>query len=98
MDGMDEKVTFTRIRTLLVERGQFRTELLRPQNSVSGEISILEYQSLVEKTYERSHTDHGTRGETPKRVWPALLMLCEARMGAAGNKWPKELLWDRIHY
>ncbi|KAL4862591.1 hypothetical protein BDV12DRAFT_190322 [Aspergillus spectabilis] len=32
MDGMDEKVTFTRIRTLL--------------NSVSGEISILEYQSL----------------------------------------------------
>jgi hypothetical protein len=98
MDGMNEEVTFTRIRALLVEPGQFRTELLSAQNSVSGEISILEYQSLAEKIYERSRTDHGTQRQTPKRVWPALLMLCEARMGAAGNQWPKEVLRDRIPY
>jgi hypothetical protein len=47
------------IKTLLVEPGYFRTELLSSQNSAFVETSIPDYRALTEATFAQFRATHG---------------------------------------
>ncbi|KAL2833692.1 hypothetical protein BDW59DRAFT_138078 [Aspergillus cavernicola] len=92
MDALDQEVGSIGIKSLLVEPGQFRTELLSSQNSNYAETNIQEYQAVAQATFETFRGAHGNqRGDVQKGV-ARIIDVVRGENGAAGKKWPKELV------
>ncbi|KAL3461783.1 hypothetical protein BJX64DRAFT_299965 [Aspergillus heterothallicus] len=90
-DALDQEVSTIGIRTLLVEPGQFRTELLSAQNSMFAESSVPEYQDVAQATFKAFRDVHGKQRGDPVKGVGRVIDLVRGENGAAGREWPKEL-------
>ncbi|PYH78713.1 putative short-chain oxidoreductase [Aspergillus uvarum CBS 121591] len=90
-EALGQENAGTGIRTLLVEPGQFRTDLLNPRNSTFVETNILEYRDLTAASFANFRNAHGKqRGDPTKAVAP-ILDVIHGDNEASGREWPGEL-------
>ncbi|KAL4912093.1 hypothetical protein BDW62DRAFT_215292 [Aspergillus aurantiobrunneus] len=90
-DALDQEVSSLGIKTLLVEPGQFRTELLSLQNSMFAETGIAEYEDVARGTFETFRMAHGNQRGDPRKGVARIIDVVRGENGAAGREWPKEL-------
>ncbi|KAL4891417.1 hypothetical protein BDV59DRAFT_203591 [Aspergillus ambiguus] len=91
-DALDQEVSGLGIKTLLVEPGYFRTELLSPQNSMFVETSISDYKALTEAAFGGFRAAHGNQVGDPVKGVSRVIDVVKGENGAAGKEWPKELV------
>jgi NAD(P)-dependent dehydrogenase (short-subunit alcohol dehydrogenase family) len=75
MEGLASEVEPFGIRTMLVEPGFFRTELLTPQSTQYAEPSIEDYADRTEQTIEAWKGIDGKQGGDPAKLATALVQL-----------------------
>jgi NAD(P)-dependent dehydrogenase (short-subunit alcohol dehydrogenase family) len=75
MEGLASEVEPFGIRTMLVEPGFFRTELLTPQSTQYAEPSIEDYADRTEQTIEAWKGMDGKQGGDPAKLATALVQL-----------------------
>jgi NAD(P)-dependent dehydrogenase (short-subunit alcohol dehydrogenase family) len=75
MEGLAPEVAPFGIRTMLVEPGFFRTELLTPRSTRYAEPSIPDYADRAERTVAAWRSMDGTQGGDPAKLAAALVEL-----------------------
>jgi NAD(P)-dependent dehydrogenase (short-subunit alcohol dehydrogenase family) len=75
MEGLASEVAPFGIRTMLVEPGFFRTELLTPQSTHYAEPSIEDYADRTRQTIEAWKGMDGKQGGDPAKLAAALVQL-----------------------
>ena len=75
MEGLAPEIAPFGIRTMLVEPGFFRTELLSPQSTQYAEPSIADYADRTEATVEAWKGMDGRQGGDPAKLANALVRL-----------------------
>jgi NAD(P)-dependent dehydrogenase (short-subunit alcohol dehydrogenase family) len=75
MEALAPEVAQFGIKTMLVEPGFFRTELLSPQSTQYAEPSIEEYAERTEQTIEAWQAMDGKQGGDPAKLAGALVEL-----------------------
>ena len=75
MEGLAPEVAPFGIRTMLVEPGFFRTELLTPQSTQYAEPSIADYADRTKQTVEAWKSMDGKQGGDPAKLAAALVQL-----------------------
>ena len=75
MEGLASEVAPFGIRTMLVEPGFFRTELLTPQSTQYAEPSIEDYADRTRQTVEAWKGMDGKQGGDPAKLAAALVQL-----------------------
>jgi NAD(P)-dependent dehydrogenase (short-subunit alcohol dehydrogenase family) len=75
MEALTPEVAPFGIRTMLVEPGLFRTELLSPQSTQYAEPSIADYADRTKQTIEAWQGMDGTQGGDPAKLADALVEL-----------------------
>ena len=75
MEALAPEVAPFGIKTMLVEPGFFRTELLSPQSTQYAGPSIEDYAERTEQTIEAWQGMHGTQGGDPTKLAQALVEL-----------------------
>ena len=75
MEGLASEVAPFGIRTMLVEPGFFRTELLTPQSTQYAEPSIEDYADRTKQTVEAWKSMDGKQGGDPAKLAAALVQL-----------------------
>ena len=77
MESLAPEVAPFGIRTMLVEPGFFRTELLQDASTVWPEPAIADYAQLTRQTVEGWKSMNGKQGGDPAKLAAALLQLAE---------------------
>jgi NAD(P)-dependent dehydrogenase (short-subunit alcohol dehydrogenase family) len=75
MEGLGPEIAPFGIRTMLVEPGFFRTELLTPQSTQYAEPSIEDYAERTKQTVEAWKGMDGKQGGDPAKLADALVQL-----------------------
>jgi NAD(P)-dependent dehydrogenase (short-subunit alcohol dehydrogenase family) len=75
MEALTPEVAPFGIKTMLVEPGFFRTELLSPQSTQYAEPSIEDYAERTKQTIEAWKGMHGRQGGDPAKLADALVQL-----------------------
>jgi NAD(P)-dependent dehydrogenase (short-subunit alcohol dehydrogenase family) len=75
MESLTPEVAPFGIRTMLVEPGFFRTELLTPESSKYAEASIADYAERTEQTVTAWKSMDGQQGGDPAKLADALVRL-----------------------
>jgi NAD(P)-dependent dehydrogenase (short-subunit alcohol dehydrogenase family) len=75
MEGLTPEVAPFGIKTMLVEPGFFRTELLTPQSTQYAEPSIADYAERTQQTIEAWQGMDGKQGGDPAKLADALVEL-----------------------
>jgi NAD(P)-dependent dehydrogenase (short-subunit alcohol dehydrogenase family) len=75
MEGLAPEVAPFGIRTMLVEPGFFRTELLTPQSTQYAEPSIADYADRTKQTVQAWKSMDGKQGGDPAKLAAALVQL-----------------------
>jgi NAD(P)-dependent dehydrogenase (short-subunit alcohol dehydrogenase family) len=75
MEALTPEVAPFGIRTMLVEPGFFRTELLSPQSTQYAEPSIADYAERTQQTVAAWKSMDGTQGGDPAKLADALIKL-----------------------
>src|SRR3954447_6910427 len=75
MEALAPEVAPFGIKTMLVEPGFFRTELLSPQSTQYADPSIADYAERTEQTIEAWRGMHGAQGGDPAKLAAALIEL-----------------------
>jgi NAD(P)-dependent dehydrogenase (short-subunit alcohol dehydrogenase family) len=75
MEGLAPEVAPFGIKTMLVEPGFFRTELLTPQSTQYAEASIEDYAERTEATVKNWKSMDGKQGGDPAKLAAALVQL-----------------------
>jgi NAD(P)-dependent dehydrogenase (short-subunit alcohol dehydrogenase family) len=75
MESLALEVAPFGIRTMLVEPGFFRTELLSPESTKYAESSIADYAERTEQTVTAWQSMHGRQGGDPAKLADALVRL-----------------------
>jgi NAD(P)-dependent dehydrogenase (short-subunit alcohol dehydrogenase family) len=75
MEGLAPEVAAFGIRTMLVEPGFFRTELLSPQSTQYAEPSIADYADRTKQTVEAWQSVNGKQGGDPAKLAAAIVRL-----------------------
>ena len=75
MEGLTPEIAQFGIRTMLVEPGFFRTELLTPQSTQYAEPSIVDYAERTQQTIEAWKSMDGKQGGDPAKLADALVQL-----------------------
>jgi NAD(P)-dependent dehydrogenase (short-subunit alcohol dehydrogenase family) len=75
MEGLAPEVAPFGIRTLLVEPGFFRTELLTPQSTQFAEASIEDYAERTQSTVDGWRSMDGKQGGDPAKLADALVQV-----------------------
>jgi NAD(P)-dependent dehydrogenase (short-subunit alcohol dehydrogenase family) len=75
MEGLASEVAPFGIKTMLVEPGFFRTELLTPQSTQYAEPSISDYAERTKQTIEAWRSMDGEQGGDPAKLADALIEL-----------------------
>jgi len=75
MEGLASEVAPFGIRTMLVEPGFFRTELLTPQSTQFAEPSIEDYKERTQATVDGWRSMDGKQGGDPAKLADALVQL-----------------------
>jgi len=86
MESLAEEIAPFGIRTMLVEPGFFRTELLTDQSTVWPEASIDDYAEKTRETVARWKKLNGLQGGDPAKLAKALIQL--ARQAEPPRRWP----------
>ncbi|PYI32086.1 putative short-chain oxidoreductase [Aspergillus indologenus CBS 114.80] len=90
-EALGQETAGTGIRTLLVEPGQFRTDLLSPRNSTFVETNILEYRDLTAASFANFRNAHGKQRGDPTKAVARILDVIHGENEASGREWPGEL-------
>ena len=83
MESLAPEVAPFGIRTMLVEPGFFRTELLTPESTSYAEPSIDDYAERTEQTVAAWKGMNGQQGGDPAKLADALIQLADLRRAAA---------------
>ena len=83
MESLTPEVAPFGIRTMLVEPGFFRTELLTPESTSYAEPSIEDYAERTEQTVTAWKGMNGQQGGDPAKLAEALVQLAGPRRAAA---------------
>jgi NAD(P)-dependent dehydrogenase (short-subunit alcohol dehydrogenase family) len=75
MESLAPEVAPFGIRTMLVEPGFFRTELLTPESTKYAESSIADYAERTEQTVTAWKSMNGQQGGDPAKLADALVQL-----------------------
>ena len=75
MESLAQEVAPFGIRTMLVEPGFFRTELLTPESTKYAESSIADYAERTEQTVTAWKSMDGQQGGDPAKLADALVQL-----------------------
>jgi NAD(P)-dependent dehydrogenase (short-subunit alcohol dehydrogenase family) len=75
MESLAPEVAPFGIRTMLVEPGFFRTELLTPESTKYAEASIADYAERTEQTVTAWNSMNGQQGGDPAKLADALVRL-----------------------
>jgi NAD(P)-dependent dehydrogenase (short-subunit alcohol dehydrogenase family) len=75
MESLAPEVAPFGIRTMLVEPGFFRTELLTPESTKYAESSIADYAERTEQTVTAWKNMNGRQGGDPAKLADALVQL-----------------------
>ena len=86
MESLAEEIAPFGIRTMLVEPGFFRTELLTDQSTVWPEASIDDYAEKTRETVAGWKKMNGLQGGDPAKLAKALIQL--AREAEPPRRWP----------
>ena len=86
MESLAEEIAPFGIRTMLVEPGFFRTELLTDQSTVWPEASIDDYAAKTRETVAGWKKMNGLQGGDPAKLAKALIHL--ARQAEPPRRWP----------
>jgi NAD(P)-dependent dehydrogenase (short-subunit alcohol dehydrogenase family) len=86
MESLSEEIAPFGIRTMLVEPGFFRTELLTDQSTVWPEASIDDYAEKTRATVAGWKKLNGLQGGDPAKLAKALVQL--ARQAEPPRRWP----------
>ena len=86
MESLAEEIAPFGIRTMLVEPGFFRTELLTDQSTVWPEASIDDYAAKTRETVAGWKKMNGLQGGDPAKLAKALIQL--ARQAEPPRRWP----------
>jgi NAD(P)-dependent dehydrogenase (short-subunit alcohol dehydrogenase family) len=86
MESLAEEIALFGIRTMLVEPGFFRTELLTDQSTVWPEASIDDYAAKTRETVAGWKKMNGLQGGDPAKLARALIKL--ARQAEPPRRWP----------
>jgi NAD(P)-dependent dehydrogenase (short-subunit alcohol dehydrogenase family) len=78
MEGLAGEVEPYGIRTMLVEPGFFRTELLQPESTTFGELSIDDYAERTAQTLPFWHEMNGRQAGDPAKLAQAIVRLADS--------------------
>ncbi len=92
MEGLAPEVVPFGIKTMLIEPGFFRTELLTPQSTQFAEPSIADYAERTKQTIEAWQGMDGKQGGDPAKLADALVELADlegppVRFAAGAEPW-----------
>lgn len=87
MEGLAPEVAPFGIRTMLVEPGFFRTELLTPRSTQYAEASIEDYADRRKQTVEAWKSMDGRQGCDPAKLATALVQLAALDEPPARTPW-----------
>jgi NAD(P)-dependent dehydrogenase (short-subunit alcohol dehydrogenase family) len=79
MESLTPEVAPFGIRTMLVEPGFFRTELLTPESTKYAESSIKDYAERTEQTVTAWKSMNGQQGGDPAKLADALVTLADSK-------------------
>ena len=79
MESLTPEVAPFGIRTMLVEPGFFRTELLTPESTKYAESSIKDYAECTEQTVTAWKSMNGQQGGDPAKLADALVTLADSK-------------------
>ncbi|KAL4868971.1 hypothetical protein BDV12DRAFT_90187 [Aspergillus spectabilis] len=95
-EALNMEVSPLGIRTLLVEPGQFRTQLLRPENPgntfYSASSRIPEYNEIVQPVFEPFRAVAGKQRGDPEKAVKRIVDVVKGEGEARGREWPGELI------
>ncbi|KAL4749477.1 hypothetical protein BDW72DRAFT_178127 [Aspergillus terricola var. indicus] len=91
-EALAQEVAPAGIKTLLVEPGQFRTELLGPSNSIFVETEIPEYQDAANASFGAFRSAHGKQRGDPVKAVARIVDVVKGEGEAAGRGWSGELV------
>jgi hypothetical protein len=79
------------IKTLLVEPGTFRTDLLTQKNSKSVETKFEDYKSLTGFMASQFENLNGNQAGDPRKGVECVIDVVKGENGTAGKEWPDQL-------
>jgi NAD(P)-dependent dehydrogenase (short-subunit alcohol dehydrogenase family) len=78
MESLADEVAQYGIRTMIVEPGFFRTELLEPESTTYAELSIDDYAERTAQTIPTWHAMNGKQAGDPSKLARALVQLADS--------------------
>ncbi|RHZ49210.1 putative short-chain oxidoreductase [Aspergillus thermomutatus] len=90
-EALGQETASLGIKTLLVEPGQFRTELLSANNSMFVETRFPEYRALADASFATFRDAHGKQRGDPKKGVARIIDVVKGENAAKGKEWPTEL-------
>ncbi|GIC86335.1 putative short-chain oxidoreductase [Aspergillus udagawae] len=90
-EALSQETASLGIKALLVEPGQFRTELLSAKNSMFVETRFPEYRELTEASFKTFRDANGKQRGDPQKGVARIIDVVKGENAAEGKEWPKEL-------
>ncbi|EAW12183.1 putative short-chain oxidoreductase [Aspergillus clavatus NRRL 1] len=91
METLSQETASTGIKTLLVEPGQFRTNILDATKSMFVETSVPEYRDLVDASLTMFRSANGRETGDPRKGVARVIDVVKGENAARGKAWPNLL-------
>ncbi|KAJ5096111.1 hypothetical protein NUU61_005467 [Penicillium alfredii] len=92
VESLSKELSPIGIKTLLVEPGTFRTELLNEPNCKSARTKFEDYRALTETVSSGFRTLNGTQIGDARKGAERVIDVVKGQNGTAGKEWPMSLL------
>jgi hypothetical protein len=91
VESLSKEIAPIGIKTLLVEPGTFRTDLLTQQNSKSAATKFEDYKALTESLTSLFNSLNGNQAGDPQKGVECVIDVVKGEKGTAGKEWPCQL-------